>query len=288
MKKSFLTFSFFFLCLVLLFTLIFFTTRPDQKLTVAFLDIGQGDAIFIQTPEGKQMLVDGGPSGPLLLRRLGEVMPFYDRSIDIVLATHPDADHIGGLNSVLENFTVDTFIRTLATSTSAVFKNLIQIINEEQISEKIIRAPEVLDLGSGVAFDILFPDQDTSGWETNDSSIVAKLIYKQNSFLLTGDAPSKIERELVLKYGDHLQSDVLKVGHHGSKYSTSALFVRFVAPEYAVISAGLNNRYGHPTKEVIDVLNLFGVKIKTTLGQGSLIFKSDGEGIILLPQLSSK
>lgn len=248
----------------------------NSKLFVAFLDVGQGDAIFIEAPGRKQMLIDGG-SNSSVLRELGKVMPFYDRSIDVVLATHADQDHIGGLIEVLKRFEVDLFVRTNTTSTSAVYVELEKIIKQKNIKEEIIISPEILSLGGGVDFDILFPDKDTAGWETNDASVVGKLTYGSNSFLFTGDSPQKIEKYLISKYGDFLKSDVLKAGHHGSKSSNSEIFVETVAPLYTIISAGLNNRYGHPNKEVMDIFENFQEKILQTLGGGRIQFKSDGE-----------
>ena len=250
-------------------------------LTVDFLDVGQGDSTFIKTPDGHQMLVDGGPDGSVL-RELGQVMPFYDRSIDVVLATHADQDHIGGLVEVLKRFKVGLFVETNTTSTSAVYRELEDLIKEKNIKKEIITSPEIVNLGSGAEFDILFPMQNTAGWDTNDSSIVGKLIYGNNSFLLTGDLPQKMEKYLVGEYGPSLKSDVLKVGHHGSKNSSSAIFIGTVSPTYSIISAGVNNRYGHPNKETIDTLKQFGSQILETLGKGMIEFKSDGQNLILV------
>ena len=256
--------------------------QSDRRLTVAFLDVGQGDAIFIRTPSGRQMLVDGGPPGGAVLRELGKVMPFYDRSIDVLVATHPDQDHIGGLSDVLERFSVGLFVRTMTTSTSAVFQTILSTLEQKKIKQEIITSPENIDFGDGADFEIIFPDKNTAGWVTNDSSIVGKIIYGQTSTLLTGDSPIKIERYLVKKYGAFLQSTVLKAGHHGSKYSSSALFVGTVLPTYSVISAGLNNKYGHPNKETIDTLHKFGSKILDTLGKGPVNFKSNGKEMTLM------
>jgi len=249
-----------------------------SKLEVFFLDVGQGDAIFIKAPGGRQMLIDGG-SNPGVLRELGRIMPFYDRSIDIVLATHADQDHIGGLISVLERFDVDLFIRTNATSSSPVYFELERVLKEREIKTEIIITPETLVLGRKVEFNILFPNQNTAGWETNDSSIISKLVYGQTSFLLTGDAPLAIEKYLVGKYGSFLDSDVLKVGHHGSKNSSSELFVGTVSPTYSVISVGANNSYGHPTSEVIKILTGFSSRILKTSDKGTIRFESDGQNL---------
>ncbi len=265
-----------FLTNIIIFYSLYYIT--DSRLTVAFLDVGQGDATFIKAPGGVQMLIDGGANASVL-RELGEVMPFYDRSINIVLATHADQDHIGGLIEVLKRFKVDLFIRSNATSSSAVYQELESLIKEKGIKEEIIMAPEIITLGPAVNFDILFPTQNTAGWETNDASIVGKLVYGQTSFLLTGDSPQLVEKYLVGKYGDFLDSDVLKVGHHGSKNSSTELFVGTVSPAYAVISAGLDNKYGHPNQEVLDIFTQFQEKVLETLGGGMVIFKSDGQNI---------
>jgi len=252
----------------------------SSQMTVAFLDVGQGDAIFVEAPGGKQMLVDGGANSSVL-RELGKVMPFYDRSIDVVVATHADQDHIGGLVEVFKRFDVDLFIRTNTTSTSAVFMELENLIKTKNIREEIIVSPEALSLGQGVVFNIIFPTQNTADWETNDASIVGKLIYGNNSFLLTGDSPAKIEKYLVGKYGDFLKSDVFKAGHHGSKNSNSEIFVGTVAPIYTVISAGLANRYGHPNIEALDIFNSFQEKIFQTIGGGMVVFLSDGNSVVV-------
>jgi len=283
MKKIKQNIKLFFLAILVVFNVIIFLAIfyvSSDKLVVSFLDVGQGDAIFIRTPTGVQMLVDGG-SNNTVLRELGKVMPFYDRSIDVVLATHPDQDHIGGLVKVLERFDVGLFIRTNTTSTSAVYVELENLIKEKKIKEEIITSPRLLSLGDEVKFDIFFPTQDTVGWETNDSSIVGKVVYGDNSFLLTGDSPQIIENYLVGKYGNLLGSDVLKAGHHGSKSSNSELFIGTVSPIYTVISAGLNNRYGHPSLEVIDILNKFEEQILETLGGGMIQFKTDGRNLML-------
>jgi len=199
-----------------------------------------------------------------------------------VLATHADQDHIGGLVEVLKRFKVDLFIETNTTSTSAVYRELEDLIKDKNIKKEIITSPEIISFGSGVEFDILYPVQDMSGRDTNDSAIVGKLTYGNNSFLLTGDSPQKIEKYLVGKYGDFLDSDVLKAGHHGSKNSSAEIFIGTVSPTYSVISAGFDNRYGHPNKEALDILNQFGSQVLETMGGGMIEFKSDGSNLNLI------
>ncbi len=238
------------------------------------------------------MLIDGGP-GKGVLRELGKVMPFYDRKIDVVLSTHPDADHIGGLNDVLDKYKSDVFIEpgvSSDTQTYGALESRIQSLESGGKIKKILaRRGVVVNLGGGAVLQILFPDQDVTNWETNEASIVARLVYGNNEFLFTGDSPQKIERYLISmdqKEGGNcvgtvdsclrLESDVLKPGHHGSKTSTSPEYVAAVKPEYAVISVGKDNKYGHPNQETLDTLNSFNVKIFRTDTEGTVIFKSDG------------
>lgn len=267
---------------ILFFTAVFsiyFCFREDRKgiLKVAFLDIGQGDAIYIESPNGNQMLIDGGPNRAVL-RELSKVMPFYDRSLDVVLATHADSDHVGGLPDVLDKYRVDLFLETGVPGESLVYEELEALVASRETLGKtkkiLVKRGMVVDLGGGAILQILFPDRDPSGMETNTSSIVARLVYGENEFLFTGDSPQSIENYLVGLGG--LQSDVLKAGHHGSKTSTGPAFVTAVSPQYTVISAGKDNRYGHPNQEVLNTLTNFGVQTLRTDLSGRIVFKSDG------------
>lgn len=249
-------------------------------LCVVFLDVGQGDAIFVQSPSGVQMLIDTGRNQEVL-RGLGEVMSFSDRDIDYVLATHPDADHIGGLGDVLDRFNVAHVIRTSNESDTLLWQEAEKKIEIEGAVVTIARRGQRFDLGSGVFLDIIFPDTDVSGYETNASSIVARLVHGPHSFMLTGDSPKSIEEYLVLIEGEYLESDVLKVGHHGSRTSTSELFLDEVSPSYAVISAGKGNSYGHPHLEVTDALFNAGVETFSTADHGHVVFWSDGENLLV-------
>ena len=281
--------------IVLLFLAIFsfyVAFRGERKgiLTVAFLNIGQGDAIFIEAPSGNQILIDGGP-GKSILRELSKVMPFYDRSVDVVLATHADQDHVGGLPDAFKKYKVSLFLETGVAGPSSSYEELEKIVNNDKADIKKIIAKRgmMVDLGDGAVLQIFFPDRDPSGMETNTSSIVTRLVYGENEFLLTGDSPKAIEQYLV-SLGSQgrsltdapkgtpltLQSDVLKAGHHGSKTSSSDNFVRAVNPEYVVISAGKDNRYGHPHQEVVDLFNKLNIKILRTDTEGRIVFKSDG------------
>lgn len=264
---------------VLISLYVFVGLRNNKGLlTVAFLNVGQGDSIFIESPSGNQVLIDGGV-GRGVLRELSSVLKFYDRSIDVVIATHPDADHIGGLVDVLEKYKVDLILEPGVESDTNVYKSLEEKVSGLETSGKmkkiLARSGMNIDLGGGAVLEILFPEKDVEGWETNTASIIARLVYGENEFLLTGDSPSAIENYLVYKKYN-LTSDVLKAGHHGSRTSSSDNFVRAVNPEYVVISAGKDNRYGHPHKEVADLFNKLNIKTLRTDTVGRIVFKSDG------------
>lgn len=249
-------------------------------LTVAFLDVGQGDAILIDAPNGNQVLIDGGPNKKVL-RELSKAMPFYDRTIDMVIATHPDGDHIGGLPEVLNRFSVDFFVEPGVASESAVYEELETLVEKKNIRKVLARRGMKINLAEGTYLLILFPNVDVSDWDANDASIVAKLVYGDTSFLLTGDSPQKIENYLVSVDKENLDVDVLKAGHHGSKTSSSESFVGYSSPEYAIISVGKENKYGHPNKGVLEILEKFGVRILRTDEMGSVTIGSDGHSVFL-------
>jgi competence protein ComEC len=224
------------------------------------------------------MLVDGGPSS-LVLRRLSEVMPFYDRFIDVVVETHPDADHIGGLPPVMERYGIGVFIEPGVSSPNAIDDELKRIREEKGIDALLARRGMQINLGGGATFDILYPDRDVAYLETNTASIVGQVRYGSTTVMLTGDSPKVVENALVRYYGDALASDVLKAGHHGSHTSSGAEYVRVVSPSYVVVSAGKDNRYGHPHKEVIELFEKAGIEIFRTYESGTIRFVSDGQTI---------
>lgn len=245
-------------------------------LTVAFLDVGQGDSIYIEGPNGNQILIDGGPNAAVL-RKLPKVMPFLDRSIDVVVGTHPDADHIGGLVDVFARYDVSYYMEPGIPNDTAPYLALQETLKQEKgLSEVIARRGMVIDLGRGVLLRVLFPDRDVSGIETNTGSIVARLEYGNTSVLLTGDSPMAIESYLLSIDARGLRSDILKLGHHGSRTSSSKEFVEAVGPSVAIISAEKDSRYGHPHKEVLETLMSLGVSYLSTADEGSIRYVSDG------------
>lgn len=245
------------------------------NLTVDFLDVGQGDAVLVRGPDGTTVLFDGGPDR-VLLTRLGEVLPFWQRTIDMIVITNPDKDHIGGFIPLLQSMKVGAVLEPGTSSVSATYRTLKEEIARVQkengtrtlIARQVMRFP----IGSGAEIQILFPDRDVSDWKTNDGSIVARVTYASTSVLLTGDATKKTEALL-----GHLKpADILKVGHHGSRTSTSRSLVSMLQPKWAVISAGLKNTYGHPHQETLDTLKAFEVTPLITYEKGTITFVSDG------------
>lgn len=250
---------------------VFYLEKEELKFYV--LDVGQGDAIFIETPTKNQILIDGGPDRSVL-KELGEVMPFYDRTIDLVLLTHPNLDHAAGLVDVLKNYEVKYFVDTNDTYYLAEYDELKKIVEEKNITHVIARRGTEIVLDRGARLVIFHPDKLVGG-EPNQNSIIAKLSFGEINFLLTGDAEKGEELKLVAN-GDNLQGEVLKVGHHGSKTSSNPLFLEKVKPQYALISAGRQNRYGHPASEVLNNLALIGAKIFRTDVNSRLKIESNG------------
>lgn len=250
------------------------TARHD--LIVSFLDVGQGDSIYIETPSGRQMLIDGG-KGVSVIRELSQVVPFWDRTLDVVVATHPDADHIGGLIEILPRYHVDRVITSsVLDAEGSDSKEFERLMVEEHAENLVAQRGELIDLGDGVLLEILFPDREVARIETNTGSVIARLSYGDTSFMLTGDSPQAIEEYLAQLDGTQLRSNVLKVGHHGSKTSSAPLFLGYVDAEYAVISRGCENSYGHPHQEVLDALARFQMEVLDTCEDGTITFLSDG------------
>lgn len=252
------------------------------RLQIYALDVGQGDSELIITPEGKSVLIDAGPPGAG-----DEVVAALQKkniqSLDLAVASHPHADHIGGMRPVIENFGIKNFLDSGRDYASKEYERMLGAINDKRI--KFIEAKRGMkfDLDSGVKLEVLNP-QGNGQWITqvrqggsleNANSVVLRLSYSNFSMLFTGDAETETE-EVMMNSGAPLRAQVLKVGHHGSRYATSGEFLDAVAPEAAVISCGAENRYGHPTKQTLDRLQKAGVKIYRTDLNGEIAIVTDG------------
>lgn len=277
-----------------LFFLIFFEQKSAKNLQVIFLDVGQGDSILVKTPSHQEILIDGGPDTSVL-NELGRNLSFFDHTINLIILTHPDADHITGLIEVLKRYNVEKILCTGVACHTTLCDSWFQLIKEKNIPIDIAWAGKAYVLGD-VNLDILFPIESLEGKEFknfNDSSIVAKLVYSQTSFFLTGDATVEVEEKILQASESNLdklgsledsacpkgllKSDVLKVGHHGSQYSTSLEFLQAVQPQYAIIQVGKDNKYGHPHLGTLRRLENLGIKVFRTDLDGEVRFVSDGQ-----------
>jgi len=242
----------------------------DKRTEIVFLNVGQGDAILI-SQGSSQILIDGGRTGRELLARLGRHVPFWDRTIEFVIATHPDADHIGGLPAVLRAYTVNQILTTGAESATETSR-LFQEVTTQEIGSaptKIFQGTEIV-FPSGGKLSVEYPVAPLSGVstaDTNQGSVVARFVYGETSFLLTGDLAR--EETALPEVG---QVNILKVAHHGSKHSTSEAFLRLVKPQEAIISVG-ENWYGHPDQSVLKRLEDAGVRIYRTDEEGDIRYR---------------
>jgi len=258
------------------------SAQSDGLLKVYFLNVGQGDSEFIQAPNGNQVLIDGGPDNKVL-EELGKVMPFYDRTIDLVILSHPHADHVDGLIEVLKNYKVSKIIENGINFQSPDYEEWNKVKNAAEVIPA--QAGEIVDLGDGITLNILYPYNIGSGdtvitgamsSKVHDYMVVSKLNYGTESVMFTGDMETKVEDELVNK-GVELNAQFLKVGHHGSKTSTSEEFLDVVKPEVAFIEVGKNNIYKFPNSTVLARLENHGIKYYRTDINGTVELSLDGQ-----------
>lgn len=243
------------------------------SLEVHFLDVGQGDATLI-IQEDNYMLVDGGDNLHAW-KLLSDLMYLGVEHLDYIIATHPDMDHIGGLDVVLEHFTCDTVLMPAYEKDTYSYHEFVSVMEEKNILPTVPNVGDVFQLGTA-EFTILAPGEQYE--EVNDHSIAFQLIHGENRFLFTGDAQSSSELDMLKEKGC-LESEVYKVAHHGSRSSSTELFLLAVNPDYAVISCGEDNDHGHPHSGVLNRLRLLGVEVFRTDEQGTIVAVSDGKEI---------
>jgi competence protein ComEC len=259
-----------------------FYFESHQNLKVTFFDVGQGDSIFIESPAGNQILIDGGPDDRVLAK-LGRAMPFWDRSLDLVILTHPDKDHLAGLVDVLERYDISMILWTGVEHSSAEYQEWVRLLEEEKANVVVAERGQRVALGGAVFIDILAPFDNWRGrsaTKINDTGIVSRLQHGNNSILLTGDISKSVEHRLIFEsFGSPffvLRSNVLKVAHHGSKTSSAEEFIAAVAPDAVVVQVGRKNRYGHPTQEVLERFAAVGSTIFRNDFDGDIRFVSNG------------
>jgi len=251
--------------------------KPTETFRVTFFDVGQGDAALYQTPKNLKILIDGGVDNKIL-NHLGKHLSFLDNEIDMVVATHDDADHIFGLIKVLEKYRVKVLFVSLPNSKNEIMQKIIEIANKRNVKVVTIDKPSIVNTEDGVIIKFLFPTINLDGVDDgNNASVVTQVIYKGSGgdvkILSTGDLGVGGEKYLVSVYGDDLRSNILKLGHHGSDTSTSPEFLQKVKPEVAIVSAGRNNKFGHPHQSVLDLLSKFNIEVRQTNQEGNIYFE---------------
>ena len=265
------------------------------QLTISMLDIGQGDAVLIQTG-AKNILIDtgddkyyeDGKKGKENTQLLSELQKLKIDHIDTLVMTHAHADHIGKADKVIAQYGVKELVYNGIPSTSKYFINALKAAKANGTQQVKVKAGDVLDFGNGVSFEIVSPsqsliDEDTAAIkakkkvDVNNESVVGRLTFGNFAMLFTGDAEGPVEKDMVASYGKKLKCQVLKAGHHGSKTSSTAEFLKLVQPESVVMSLGVNNQYGHPHEALLNRLQKQGIKnIYRTDANGTITIVSDG------------
>ena len=260
-----------------------YEVSQPQSLEVNFFDVGQGDAIFIKDQKLHQVLIDGGPDSTVL-EKLGKEIPFWDNTLDLIILTHPEKDHVSGLIEVLKRYKVENILWTGVVRDTAEYKEWKKLIEEEGAKIFIAKAGQkIYSSAKNFRAEILYPFESLEGKtleDSNNTSIIIRLVFGENSFLFTGDAYQSAERELIQRE-INIDSDVLKVGHHGSKTSSSEEFIKKVSPEIAVIPTGKDNPYGHPHPEVLETLDKYGIRILRTDLNGDIKILCDSQSLKL-------
>ncbi|HBG5343416.1 TPA: MBL fold metallo-hydrolase [Clostridioides difficile] len=247
----------------------------DKKslLSIHMIDVGQGDSILIQTPTNKNILIDGGDEDS------ENIITSYLRqkrikTIDIIIATHPDSDHIGSLDNVIKKFNVNSVYMPEQSTDSEAYQNLINSCTDKDLSIQYLYKDDVLNIDNNINIYVLSPSYIQE--ESNLNSIVFKLTFNDNSFLFMGDAEEENEKEILRSF-ELNNINFIKIGHHGSNSSSSLEFIKKISPDIAAISCGYKNQYGHPHREVINNLKQNHVSIYRTDRIGDIVFYSDGE-----------
>ena len=253
-------------------------TLEGKELRVHFIDVGQADSIFIELPNNQTMLIDAGETG-----NGPEVVSYINdagySTLDYVVATHPHADQIGGMATIIEQLKINKFFMPKKEQTTNIFEKMIDALTNKSVDVYTAKSGVVILEEGALRIEIVAPTSDTYS-DLNNYSAVLKLSYGENSFLFTGDAEVNSEEQISLD----VEADVLKVGHHGSDSSTSTDFLRRVNPKYAVISVGEGNKFDHPSPSVIAKLEQAGVETFRTDLLGTIVFRSDGQNITILDE----
>ena len=260
-----------------------------RELVVTFIDVGQGDSIFIKTPGGKNVLIDvgGTPYWKQSNYDPGEevVVPFLEtqkiKKLDFVIATHADGDHIGGMPAVLKKFPVGLLCENGIVSDQPEYEEMHKVIDSERIATSVLKQGDSFDVDPSVKFEIFTPPRDFYFEGENNNAVAVRLAYGDVSFIFTADIEYEAEDFAIKTYGDKVRSNILKIGHHGSATSTSERFLKAVNPEIAVISVGKYNTFGHPYSGVLAKLQDADINIYRTDEDGNITVRTDGKKFVV-------
>lgn len=243
---------------------------PDGHLHIYFMDIGQGDSALIVTPSGKQIVIDGGPDDSAI-RELGRHMPFFDRTIDLLVLSHPHLDHLFSFPDILRRYRVGRILMTGEEASLPRYREFLRLIADQKIPVLLADPDKDIDFGDGITLDIVWPRPTLFGTKSdgNNTSVVLRVLSQSGSVLFSGDAEEPEERA-ILASGADIRSTILKVGHHGSKTSSGTGFVLAIHPSLAIISAGKNNKFGHPHQIILDRYRALGIPVRVTAWEGSI------------------
>lgn len=270
--------------LIVLFSFNFISANKNSdKLRVSFFNVGQGDSILIQTACKKDILIDGGPD-KTVIKKLGKAMPFWDRTIDFIIITHPHSDHISGLIEVIKRYKIKKILYTGVSYDSEAYAELLWQIKRNKIELIEINKQQELVLNKNLKLEILFPNEnlrEKNIKNLNNTSMVVRLIYDENSFLFAADAEYEVEK-ILLKDKADIKTDILKVGHQGASDSSSLEFLQKVKPQIAIISVGENNKFGHPSLRVIKRLEKLGAEVFRSDRNGDIKIIADGKNYQIL------
>lgn len=257
----------------------------DGTLRVHYIDVGQGDCTLLQTPDNKNILIDtGNPENYDTINVYLKAQKV--EKLDVMLITHPHSDHMGSAEKILKNYAVESVYLPKVAHNTMLFENFMKTLSEKGLKANVAYAGVSIPAGDAVSIDLFSPIEGKSYTELNDYSPIARVAYGETSFLFTGDGENEDEQDAIAQAGLKLKSDVLKVGHHGSDTSTGELFLSLVNPQYAVISVGRDNTYGHPSENTLNKLR--GKTIFQTDREGNVVAISDGQGISFITQNSGK
>lgn len=254
-----------------------FTFEKTEGLEVSFLDIGQGDSILLRaTPSGHTVLIDGGPNAKVL-EELAETLPFYEKTIDVMVLSHPHADHLNGLLAVLDNYKVEMVLVSAIFNENPAYQEFFKKIEEQQIPLQIAEKSRDIEVGP-IMLDIIYPQQNIAGKNfenENNSSIAITVAYAEKKILLVGDAEDE-ELKNIYKQGSDFKADIYKAAHHGSDTSIFEPFVRSIKPYYVAVQCGSNNSYGHPNEEFLEAFSKYSIKRTDIDGKFTYKISSDG------------